>query len=151
MKSHRHPRHGDSPAATAKSQRGIAAVIDPLPSLTVRQLNASGRLVPAVPAPVIVNPTRFWGHAGDPGEGLPQYQPTMPPTTKPTGPASNKPDPAPKTAPTLSARELVGARARTIRIWRYSQQSLAHGSSPVRLNVQSNRSSPIRSMRQTRR
>src|SRR5689334_7643490 len=51
------------------------------------------------------------GSAGDPQKGLPQYQPIMPPTTKPTGPAVSKPVPAPKTAPTLSAREVVGPRA----------------------------------------
>jgi hypothetical protein len=51
------------------------------------------------------------GSAGGPQNGLPQYQPIMPPTTKPTGPAVSKPVPAPKTAPTLSAREVVGPRA----------------------------------------
>ena len=77
------------------------------------------------------------GLTGGPQKGLPQYQPTMPPTTRPTGPATTKPVPAPKTAPTLSACELVGPRA-IIKIGAAASKVLRMVHSPVRLNVKSN-------------
>ena len=52
-----------------------------------------------------------WGLFGGPQNGAPQTAPTTAPTTAPGGPATRRPVPAPKAAPTLSACELVGAKA----------------------------------------
>ena len=67
-------------------------------------------VMPAVPVPVIVNPT-CPGVNRRPPEGTPPVPTDYATDNQADRPGGTKPVPAPKTAPTLSACEVVGPRA----------------------------------------
>jgi hypothetical protein len=98
-------------------------------------------MVPAVPVPIIVNPTCS-GVMRRP----PEWRPPDP-TDNTTNHQANRPGEQQARPGTENRADVIRARTRRSngkgnQNWRCSQQSPAHSSSPVRLNVKSNTRAP---------